>query len=547
MVQGLSRPSKPRPVLSRTTTPAVDDVRPSATRAQVRPHGTKRHEDEPVVNYIKRTLCAADGRDAGLGPLASESLHRSIIASQPLESLLPPLTSSNAIDLQLYALIAVILDNFVHTWYGRITNDRQFTSEIVRIIAHCVQGVEERLQRLDLIAVLFDELPALIMEHIDAVRIAKNSLGGYGPLPTPSDVRTRYLALNPHVALSPVPSTETLERDQQSNEAAWALLLANRILPLLLPAGDLSNPCLDVLVTEIFADMVIRDGLCGKASEPWLLWEGVTKAITSSRRHKSHSTPAPSPQSAVENLIRGQPTTQATGFEARWHLVVFAFWSFVQAVTTAIQLFRTLTTTITQAATLPARTQYTPVMKEHLPNTDEANRRPIISMSMWTCGSRLLALEQRMPWLTGLLSLLHWFGISGPGRVCEYDSRLDRLLTSTLAKTLHRPATWLPSSLALVRTSLFPQNQPAPPRASIPTPSEAIELRAECARTIIDALPHAARRVIFATTDLRDMQRDLERDVLDLIGDKYLNKHLLVRIVDLLAVRLFPEIGREWL
>jgi hypothetical protein len=27
--------------------------------------------------------------------------------------------------------------------------------------------VEERLQRLDLIAVLFDELPALIIEHID--------------------------------------------------------------------------------------------------------------------------------------------------------------------------------------------------------------------------------------------------------------------------------------------------------------------------------------------------------------------------------------------
>jgi hypothetical protein len=293
---------------------------------------------------------------------------------------------------------------------------------------------------------------SLTIYWLPAVRIAKNSLGGYGPLPTPSDVRTRYLALNPHVALSPVPSTETLERDQQSNEAAWALLLANRILPLLLPAGDLSNPCLDVLVTEIFADMVIRDGLCGKASEPWLLWEGVTKAITSSRRHKSHSTPAPSPQSAVESLVRGQPTTQATGFEARWHLVVFAFWSFVQAVTTAIQLFRTLTTTITQAAKLPARTQYTPVMKEHLPSTnqnlslpsrpndelivesctdtDEANRRPIISMSMWTCGSRLLALEQRMPWLTGLLSLLHWFGISGPGRVCEYDSRLDRYVLS---------------------------------------------------------------------------------------------------------------------
>jgi hypothetical protein len=71
-------------------------------------------------------------------------------------------------------------------------------------------------------------------------------------------------------------------------------------------------------------------------------------------------------------------------------------------------------------------------------------------------------------------------------------------------------------------------------------------LRAECAQNIIAALPPAARRVLFATSDLRDMQRDLERDILDLVGDKYLNQHLLVRIVDLLAVRLFPEIGKQW-
>jgi hypothetical protein len=200
--------------------------------------------------------------------------------------------------------------------------------------------------------------------------------------------------------------------------------------------------------------MIIRDGLCGKAGEPWLLWEGVTKAITSTRRHKSHSPPAQSPQSAADRSVQGQPMTQAMGFEERLHLIVLTFWSFVQAITTAIQLFRTLTATITQAATLPARNTYTPVMKEHIPSTnpnlalpsrlndelmleigtgiDGTNKRPIISMSMWTCGSRLLALEQRMPWLTGLLSLLHWFGVSGPGRVCEFDSRLDRYVLSFL-------------------------------------------------------------------------------------------------------------------
>jgi hypothetical protein len=167
MVQGSSRPSKPRPALSRTTTPGLDEFRAPVIRPQARSQGLKRREDEPTVAYIKRILCASDGRDGGLGPLANESLHRSLIASQQLESLLPPLTSSNAIDLQLYALIAVILDNFVQTWYGRITNDRHFTTEVVRIIAHCAQGLEERLRRLDLIEVLFDELPALIIEHID--------------------------------------------------------------------------------------------------------------------------------------------------------------------------------------------------------------------------------------------------------------------------------------------------------------------------------------------------------------------------------------------
>jgi hypothetical protein len=129
-------------------------------------------------------------------------------------------------------------------------------------------------------------------------------------------------------------------------------------------------------------------------------------------------------------------------------LIVLAFWSVVQAFTTVVQIIRSLTATITQAATLPARNHYTPsieeqvsvrnqtrtsprgsngeLLKESIPNLDDQYKRPIISMSMWTCGSRLLALEQRMPWLTGLLSLLHWFAILGPGRVCEFDSRLDR-------------------------------------------------------------------------------------------------------------------------
>jgi hypothetical protein len=288
----------------------------------------------------------------------------------------------------------------------------------------------------------------LNVNTISAVRIARNSLGGYGPIPTQSDVRTRYLALNPHVALSPVPSTDALESEQKSNEGAWALLLANRILPLLLPSADLSNPCLDVLITEIFADMIIRDGVCGKASEPWLIWEGVTRAVSPARRQVPHGQPTPSVPALQGSANENQSVSQFSEIKARWDLVVLTFWSVVQTFTTLIQILRSLTATITQAATLPARSHYAPSTKEQLPiknqtralprgtngelltesstELDDQYKRPIISMSMWTCGSRLLALEQRMPWLTGLLSLLHWFAILGPGRVCEFDSRLDR-------------------------------------------------------------------------------------------------------------------------
>ena len=40
------------------------------------------------------------------------------------------------------------------------------------------------------------------------------------------------------------------------------------------------------------------------------------------------------------------------------------------------------------------------------------------------------------------------------------------------------------------------------------------------------------------------MHADVE-DVLDLFGDSYINKHLVVALLELLAVRLFPELSLE--
>lgn len=134
----------------------------SANVTQDQRKTTARHKgsDEETIRYIKRILCASPSQNDAL-------TGHSVADSKPLEELLPPLTSSNDIDLQLYAIIAVILSNFVQTWYNRITPDQDFVAEVVQIIAHCTRGLEQRLRQVDLEDLFLDEIPALLTSHVD--------------------------------------------------------------------------------------------------------------------------------------------------------------------------------------------------------------------------------------------------------------------------------------------------------------------------------------------------------------------------------------------
>lgn len=128
--------------------------------------GEKKHEirsnesDEATINYIKRVLCRKT-------PSATQADSSEEIDHKSLEDLLPPLTSSNEIDVQLYALIAVVLNLFVQSWYNKITPDQDFVANVVQIIAHCTRGLEQRLRNVDLEDLLLDALPGILAEHID--------------------------------------------------------------------------------------------------------------------------------------------------------------------------------------------------------------------------------------------------------------------------------------------------------------------------------------------------------------------------------------------
>ena len=105
--------------------------------------------DPTALLLIRRTLCA----------------HR-VSPTLPIAELLPRLTSSEAIDLELYAIISVVVRDFIATWYTKITLDGEFLDEIIELVAHISHALESRLATLDLERLLLDELPAVINGHI---------------------------------------------------------------------------------------------------------------------------------------------------------------------------------------------------------------------------------------------------------------------------------------------------------------------------------------------------------------------------------------------
>lgn len=121
-------------------------------------------KDEDIVEFTKRVLCAQH-----VPRERTDGVQGTSLQSKSLDEVLPPLTSSNEVDVQLYAIIAVVLNQLVRSWYNRITPDDEFINEIVKIIAHCTRGIEQRLRHVDLDELLLDELPALMIAHIDGI------------------------------------------------------------------------------------------------------------------------------------------------------------------------------------------------------------------------------------------------------------------------------------------------------------------------------------------------------------------------------------------
>ena len=100
----------------------------------------------------------------------------------------------------------------------------------------------------------------------------------------------------------------------------------------------------------------------------------------------------------------------------------------------------------------------------------------------------------------------------------------------------------LPTLLRTIRAALFPDNTLAPPR-TIPSASEQLLIRQRCAEMILSLIPAKIQDIYFGPGIERRV-REVE-EVLNTFGDSYCNKHLLYGVVELIVVRLIPELAEK--
>ncbi|KAF1816455.1 hypothetical protein P152DRAFT_389610 [Eremomyces bilateralis CBS 781.70] len=114
-------------------------------------------------------------------------------------------------------------------------------------------------------------------------------------------------------------------------------------------------------------------------------------------------------------------------------------------------------------------------------------------------------------------------------------------ILSNHVQTLLRAPTLLPTLLRNARSALFPNNSP-PPTRTVPSIEEQLAIRRKCAETIAGLIPPFVSAVYFSKEKKTSAVDEIEV-ILKVFGDTYMNKHLIFGVIELVVIRLLPEMA----
>jgi hypothetical protein len=252
-----------------------------------------------------------------------------------------------------------------------------------------------------------------------------------------------YHALNPHPALPSIFDTDDhkIQVKHFEKEIVYRQLLVQGALAVLLPTEDLENACLRTFVGDVFADLILGQGVASKACQAWFLHDACIKVAQ--LIHARIEPKATGTEIEVQTRSRldkygllskegTESQTLATKDQSRWSAL---FWHLVQYAYMFALFVRFVVRGIAQARHLPPRSRQTlwdatshESRSRPMPTTLNLplECRPVIEYRIFRLASLVFDLSTRMPWLAGTFALFQHLALMGPGRLGSTDSVFDR-------------------------------------------------------------------------------------------------------------------------
>ncbi|KAF9973935.1 hypothetical protein BGZ73_002804 [Actinomortierella ambigua] len=169
---------------------------------------------------------------------------RHVQLREPMPSMLA--APRPALDEEAYHFLALLVRDFIQTWYSAVSTDPEFVSSIVDVVIHIARELERRSEEIDWVELLLMDVPAVLKRHYTDYRQAAQKLGtSYAPNQT---IESIFHGLQPHFAL----------KDGQESEKEYLRQLSDELLRVLLPKEEYESDLVRWVVREIFACIVLR-------------------------------------------------------------------------------------------------------------------------------------------------------------------------------------------------------------------------------------------------------------------------------------------------